>query len=165
LATESARVKTVEATASLPPRDATDLRDLALASLAAMPDTVDLDVGTPVEEDPLNAPTARMPDVSAEPAERQRSTGTSRVLSPADDQPTTMTIAELDRQDHEAELTLTQQLSQELRAAVADLEATALAAAGENASPDSLQPAAADARSASEAVPSPAKTRTKSAAR
>jgi hypothetical protein len=169
LATASARVKTVETAGSLSPRDPTDLRDLALASLAAMPDTVDLDVGTPVEEDPLNAPTARVPDVSAERAERQRSTGTSRVSSPVDDQPTTITIAgpDMHRQDHETEHTLTQQLSQEVRAAVADLEATARAAAGENASPDSPQRAAADVprpRSASEAVPLPAKPRTKSAA-
>jgi hypothetical protein len=88
-----------------------------------------------VEED---AATARMTEIDA---------GTARLASPdrererersqraIDDDRMTMTVVELDmlRQDYEAEHTLTQQLNQELRDAVADLEATkrALAKAGE----------------------------------
>ena len=131
-------------TVSLPASETSRLRDLALTSLVSTTNSVDLDVGTPVENDTLNAATVRMADVGAGPSDRQQAARASGVsLAPVDDERMTITIAELDllREDYEAEHTLTQQLSRELRAAVADLEATkaARADAGESARSESLQ--------------------------
>jgi hypothetical protein len=69
-------------------------------------------------------------------------------VQPADDEQMTLTIVELDllRQDYEAEYTLTQQASQALDDAVADLKATqaARAATAETATLESPQIADAD---------------------
>jgi hypothetical protein len=115
-------------------------------------DSVDLDVGVPVmmnervdwfaeRPDPAandaaaggetveeHAATARMPGLDTAATVRQPSPPSKPDLSkrPVDDEPMTLTIVELDllRQDYEAEHTLTQQGSQALRDAVADLKAT-----------------------------------------
>jgi hypothetical protein len=176
-------------TVSLPAGGTIDLGDLALASPVAKTNSVDLDVGTPVatgarvdwftdeseentvEDDTLNAATTRMADVGAELADHQQPAKASGVSLPAvNDEQMTMTIAEVDllRQDYEAEHTLTQQLSQELRVAVADLEATktARAAAGESASSEALhgpRAEAPDPRADSKAAPSRGKQRTRTA--
>ena len=66
-----------------------------------------------------------------------------RPIKPVDDEQMTLTIVELDmlRQDYEAEHTLTQQASQALRDALADLKATkaARAASAETATLESPQ--------------------------
>jgi hypothetical protein len=133
-------------------------------------DYVDLDIGTPVTmkervawfEDRVdaaasddaavadetieeNAATVRMPEGggSIQPTPGARAARSQRAL---DDEPMTLTIVDLDmlRQDYEAEHTLTQALSEELRSAVADLEATkaARAAARETADAEGRQPSA-----------------------
>jgi hypothetical protein len=150
-----------------------DLRDLA--ATIGPTDAVDLDVGAPVvmnervawfadrvdtakaDEPPVgdealeeNAATARMPNV--DPAvfvERQAPRPKAgKPVQPADDEQMTLTIVELDllRQDYEAEYTLTQQASQALDDAVADLKATqaARAATAETATLESPQIADAD---------------------
>ena len=72
--------------------------------------------------------TVRMPDLDTAATVRQQSPQSkpNRSNQLTDDEQMTMTIVELDllRQDYEAEYTLTQQASQALRDAVADLEAT-----------------------------------------
>jgi hypothetical protein len=80
--------------------------------------------GETVEDD---AATVRMPDAHAINArEPSPEPDVNRSLRAMDDEQMTMTIPQLDmlRQDYEAERTLTQQLSPELRDAVADLQAT-----------------------------------------
>lgn len=133
-----------------------DLNDLALP--IGPIDSVDLDVGAPVvmnervdwfagradaaaidagavgdEAIEENAATARMPDFDTAATVRQPSPPSKADLAKRtthDDQ-MTMTIVELDmlRQDYETEHTLTQQMSQALSDAVADLEATKAARA------------------------------------
>ena len=121
--------------------------DLDLALAMGETDAVDFNVGDPVaatepvdeanrayiidarddtmEEDAL---TARMPDVTTDPTVRQPppSAKPARSEEVINDEKHTLTVVELDilRQDYEAEHTLTQQSSQALRDAVADLEAT-----------------------------------------
>lgn len=120
-------------------------------------DSVDLDVGAPVIVDErldwfADAPatagapavaaasdatieetaTAEISDLADDATVEQPLAGTTHVLKPAiDDEQHTLTIVELDmlRQDYEAEHTLTQAASNELRDAVADLKATQAALA------------------------------------
>lgn len=150
-----------------------NLNDLALT--IGPTDSVDLDVGTPlvadervdwsvdatgtaaindaavgdetVEED---AATVRMPDIDTtltrgEESPRREVDRSKRAV---DDEQMTLTLTELDmlRQDYEAEHTLTQQSSQALRNAVADLNATkaARAAAGETSEFESPHQAQAE---------------------
>lgn len=136
---------------------ATTTREAALAADPA--DTIDLDVGVPVmlEERVAwfnegndasartdstmideNAATARMPDIdiaaAAEAVYQQHAATDVDTAQTINDEEHGLTVAELDilRQDYEYEHTLTQQSSQALRDAVADLEATkALRAAGD----------------------------------
>jgi Tfp pilus assembly protein FimV len=136
--------------ASSDPIFLTDLNEVALT--IGPTDSVDLDVGAPIvmnegvdwfaerasaaavaaagvdaattEE---GAATVRMPDLDTAATVRQPSPQ-SKIdpAEPTTDDEMTMTIVELDmlRQDYETERTLTQQTSQALRDAVADLEAT-----------------------------------------
>ena len=131
-----------------------DLKNLALT--IGPTDPVDFNVGAPVvmnehvdvfatpapvidigavgdETVEENAATTRMPDVAAVSTVRQQpqSSTPDRSEQTIDDEKLTMTIVELDmlRQDYEAEHTLTQQASQALRDAVADLAATKAARA------------------------------------
>jgi hypothetical protein len=132
------------------------LRDLALTM--GPTDSVDLDVGAPVvmseradwfadravaaaidaaavgdETIEENAATARMPDLDTAVTIRQQPPESKADLADRamDDDQMTLTIVELDllRQDYEAEHTLTQQASQALRDAIADLRATKAARA------------------------------------
>lgn len=139
-----------------------DLEDLAL--MVGPTDSVDFNVGAPVvtnervdesdrayiidaRDDTMeeSGPTARMPDIAAEETVRQQppSSKPDRSEETIDDEKHALTIVELDmlRQDYEAEHTLTQQASQELRDAVADLQATkaAHAATAETATLESPQ--------------------------
>jgi hypothetical protein len=137
-----------------PPTDPALPAGLDARSLNIGPtDSVDLDVGVPVvmnervdwfadrsnapandvaaagdETIEENAATARMPDFDTAATVRQPSAPSKPDLfkRPMDDAEMTLTIVELDmlRQDYEAEHTLTQQGSQALRDAVADLKAT-----------------------------------------
>ncbi len=122
-------------------------------------DPVDLDVGAPVvieegidwfkdrppaaasndaaasDETIEEAATVRMPEIDATvtASPRRLPESDDRSTRTTDEEQMTLTMVELDmlRQDYEAEHTLTQAFSQELRNAVADLEATkALRAAG-----------------------------------
>ncbi len=154
-AAESAPV--ADAGAAVPP----DLNDVALA--LGPTDAVDFNVGAPVvaneHVDESDRPyiidarddtmeegvlTARLPNAT-EPTVRQRSPSSEpdRPEHPINDEQHTMTIVELDmlRQDYETEHTLTQQASQELRDALADLKATktAHAATAETATLESPQ--------------------------
>jgi phage tail protein X len=132
-----------------------DFSDLALA--IGTTDSVDLDVGAPVMMDERidwfadradgsasnatvgdetieeNAATIRMPDLDAALTVRQQSPQSKPDHSnrATDDDQMTLTIVELEalRQDYEAERTLTQQASQALRDAVAELKATQAARA------------------------------------
>ncbi len=150
--------------AAVPP----DLDDVAVA--IGPTDAVDFNVGAPVvtnervdesdrayiidaRDDTLEEsfPTARIPAVAAEPTVRQQAPTSEPGDSepPIDDEQHTLTIVGLDmlRQDYEAEHTLTQQASQELRDAVADLQATKAgrAATAETATLESPQVAQEDA--------------------
>jgi len=90
-------------------------------------------------------PTARMSELATEPTVRQQAPTSKPDDSeqPIDDQKHTLTIVELDmlRKDYETEHTLTQQSSQELRDALADLKATkaSRAATAETATLESPQ--------------------------
>ena len=123
---------------------APDLNEVALAIGAT--DAVDFDVGAPVatnervaesdrpyiidaRDDTLeeDSPTAQMPDVVTERTVRPQASASKPGDSeqPSKDEQHAMTIVEIDllRQDYEAQHTLTQHGSQELRNAVADLQA------------------------------------------
>jgi hypothetical protein len=98
-----------------------------------------------------SSPTARIPDVATEPTVRQQAPSSKPDDSeqPINDEQRTLTIVELDmlREDYETEHTLTQQASQELRDAVADLQATKAAhvATAETATLESPQVAQEEA--------------------
>jgi len=123
-----------------------DLSDVARSISAT--DPVDFDVGAEVaanervaesdrpyiidaRDDTMaeeSSPTMRMGDTVTAPTVRQPA---PRPEQPINDEQHTLTIVELDmlRQDYETEHTLTQQASQELRDALADLKATKAAQA------------------------------------
>jgi len=156
--------------AAVPP----DLNDVAQA--VGPTDAVDFNVGAPVvtneradesdrayiidaRDDTLEESfaTARIPDVATEPTVRRQGPTSKPGHSeePSNDEQHAMTIVALDmlRQDYETEHTLTQQASQELRDAVADLQATKAAhtATAETAtleSPQVAQDATADSPTA-----------------
>ncbi|MEO8464372.1 MAG: hypothetical protein ABI640_03460 [Gammaproteobacteria bacterium] len=135
----------------------------ALARSISSTDPVDFNIGAPTRErveevddrGPIidarddtfeeGAPTALMPDMANEPTVRQptSSSKAKRTEQPIDDDKHTLTIVEIDmlRRDYEAEHTLTQHASQDLRDAIADLAATkaAHAATAETATLESPQ--------------------------
>jgi hypothetical protein len=105
-------------------------------------DPVDLDVGTPIANESAaeladRANTSAVDDAGNESIEDSAATARMPVDAAIDDEQMTLTIVELDmlREDYETERTLTQQASQALRDALADLKATkaARAAAAEAA--------------------------------
>ena len=156
-----------DSAAALPPY----LKDLALNR--GPTDAVDFNVGAPVatnehvdesarayvidaRDDTMeeSAPTTRMPDIAAEETidQQPRSATPDRSEQTIDDEKMTLTIVELDmlRQDYEAEHTLTQQSSEALRDALADLAATkkAHAATAETATLESPQMSPAETNDA-----------------
>jgi hypothetical protein len=144
--------------------------DLGKVALAVGPtDPVDLDVGAPVimsegvdwfadrdapassavavgdETIEENTVTAQIPELDTAVTVRQPSPQTKpdRSNRPVDDDQMTLTIVEMEmlRQDYEAQHTLTQQASQELREAIADLKATKAARAAAAETSTTEQPA------------------------
>ena len=138
-AAESAAV--ADSSAAVPP----DLEDIVRA--IGSTDAVDFNVGAPAVADErvdesgrayiLDArddtveesfPTARMPAVATDPTVRQQAPSSKPDDSeqPINDEKHTLTVVELDmlREDYETEHTLTQQSSQALRDALADLAVT-----------------------------------------
>jgi hypothetical protein len=83
-------------------------------------------IDTQRENDPVDASTIMMADVTAEFARNAESATTINEPSRADRNTQTMTIVELEllRQDYETELTLTQHNSPAMREAIAELKAT-----------------------------------------
>jgi hypothetical protein len=123
------------------PAATADLKDLDTSSLdfdvgaAIAPNEAEEESTTPApvsnaaDEAPAEAATVRMaPDPATEATARQQRPAPERdrALAPIDDEKHTLTIVELDmlREDYEAEHTLTQQGSQALRDALADLATT-----------------------------------------
>jgi hypothetical protein len=137
----AASAPVADSSTAVPP----DLQDIALT--IGSTDAVDFNVGAPAEtnervdesdrayiidarDDTLEEsfPTARMPAVATEPTVRQQAPSSKPDDSeqPINDEKHTLTIVELEmlRDDYETEHTLTQQSSQALRDALADLAAT-----------------------------------------